>query len=250
MSAVQQTRLGSAPAHGGQAAADSTPNTLRQLLRLLYWLMLSLIFSIIIEWIGMIFWWPEEGANHSLAMLSAELGYLSGDLRESLLVSDTAAYATAFADTLYHWLWQKTGLETAIVWLAATPPPGASSWQASLHILYAAVAQFVSAAANITQVFAVRLAVLTLAMPAFALAVLLGTPDGLVMRDLRRWSGGRESSFLYHHAKRWIWPLFIAVWVFYLSLPMSIHPAFSILPFAALIGLVVTITVSTFKKYL
>ncbi len=250
MSTVQQARQGSAPAHGGQAAAERTPNALGQLLRLLYWLVLALFFSIIIEWVGMIFWWPEEGANHSLAMLSAELGYLSGDLRTSLLVSDTAAYATAIADTLYHWLWQKTGLETLVLWLATPPPPGASSWQTGLHSFYLGVAQFVSAAANITQVFAVRLAVLTLAMPAFALAVLLGILDGLVMRDRRRWSGGRESSFLYHHAKRWIWPLFIAVWVLYLSLPTSIHPAFSILPFAALIGLVVTITVSTFKKYL
>jgi integrating conjugative element membrane protein (TIGR03747 family) len=250
MSTAQQARQANAPAHGGQRTVDNTPGLLSNLLRLVYWLLLALIFSILVEWIGMMFWWPEQGANHSLDMLQNELSYLSGDLRASLLVSDTAAYASAFADTLYHWLWQKTGLETAILWLAATPPPGASSLQASAHTLYVAIAQFVSAAANITQVFGVRLAVLTLAMPAFALAVLLGVLDGLVMRDLRRWSGGRESSFLYHHAKRWIWPLFITVWVFYLSLPMSIHPAFSILPFAALIGMVVTVTVSTFKKYL
>jgi len=151
---------------------------------------------------------------------------------------------------LYHWLWQKTGLEAAILWLAASPPPGASSVQTTAHALYVAIAQFVSTAANITQVFGVRLAVLTLAMPAFLLAILAGVLDGLVMRDLRRWGGGRESSYLYHHAKRWIWPLFIAVWVFYLSLPFSIHPAFSILPFAALIGLLVAITAASFKKYL
>ncbi len=250
MTASQQARQGQAPAHGGSAAAERTPGALGALLQLIYWLLLSLLFSIIVEWIGMVFWWPDEGANHSLNMLRAELGYLSGDLRATLVVSDTAAYARAFADTLYQWLWQKTGLETLILWLAASPPPDASVWVAGLHGFYIAVAQFISAAANITQVFAVRLAVLTLAMPAFGLAVLLGVLDGLVMRDLRRWGGGRESSFLYHHTKRWIWPLFIAVWVFYLSLPWSIHPAFSILPFAALIGLVVTLTVSTFKKYL
>ncbi len=250
MTTAQRTQQSNAPAHGGRQAADSAPGILGGLLRLLYWLVLALLFSIFVEWIGMVFWWPEEGVNHSLDMLRNELGYLSGDLRKTLLVSDTAAYATAFAEAIYHWLWQKTGLEAAILWLAAPPPPGASSWHTSAHTLYSTIAQFVSAAANITQVFAVRLAVLSLAMPAFVLAMLLGVLDGLVMRDLRRWGGGRESAFLYHHTKRWIWPLFIAVWVFYLSLPISIHPAFSILPFAALIGLIVTVTVSTFKKYL
>ena len=156
----------------------------------------------------------------------------------------------AFADTTYHWLWQRTGLESAIAWLAATPATHASAWQLGLHEGYTRVADFVVAAATITQVFAVRLAVLTLAMPAFALAILVGVLDGLVLRDLRRWGGGRESSYLYHHAKRWIWPLFITAWVLYLSLPFSVHPAFSILPFAALIGLLVAITAASFKKYL
>ena len=120
----------------------------------------------------------------------------------------------------------------------------------ALHEGYTRIADFIVAAATITQVFAVRLAVLTLAMPAFALAILVGVLDGLVLRDLRRWGGGRESSYLYHHAKRWIWPLFITAWVLYLSLPFSVHPAFSILPFAALIGLLVAITAASFKKYL
>jgi len=61
--------------------------------RLFFWLFVSLLFSILVEWIGMIFWWPEQGTHHSLTMLSNELGYLSGDLRTSLAVSDTSAYA-------------------------------------------------------------------------------------------------------------------------------------------------------------
>jgi len=236
--------------HSGQQTADSTPSLLRGLARLVFWLFVALLFSILVEWIGMVFWWPDEGMAHSRAMLADELGYLSGDLRATLLVSDTAAFAQGFAETVYHWLWQKTGLESVMAWLAETPPADASTWQAGLHAGYALVADFVVAAATITQVFSVRLAVLSLAMPAFALAILVGTLDGLVLRDLRRWGGGRESSYLYHHAKRWIWPLFITAWVLYLSLPFSVHPAFSILPFAALIGLLVAITAASFKKYL
>ena len=32
------------------------------------WLLLSLVFSILIEWVGMVLWWPEEGLAHSRKM--------------------------------------------------------------------------------------------------------------------------------------------------------------------------------------
>ncbi len=235
--------------HGGKGAARETPGLIGAVLRLIFWLIVSLLFSILIEWIGMTFWWDDEGAAHSRGMLTTEIGYLSGDLRRTALVSDTAAYARAFADTSYEWLWQRTGLARAIR-RAANPPDAASALQQGIYNLYSAVADYVVAAATITQVFAVRVAVLTLAMPAFAMASLVGAIDGLARRDLRRWGGGRESSFLYHHAKRWIWPTFITAWVVYLSLPFSLHPALAVLPFAAGVGLLVAVTTSSFKKYL
>ena len=83
--------------HSGQQAADATPSLLRGFLRLVFWLFVALLFSILVEWVGMLFWWPDEGTAHSRAMLADELGYLSGDLRATLLVSDTAAFAKDFA---------------------------------------------------------------------------------------------------------------------------------------------------------
>ena len=47
----------------------------------------------------------------------------------------------------------------------------------------------------------------------------------LMSRDLRRWGGGRESSFVYHYAKNAAMPLIIASWVQYLALPVSLHPS-------------------------
>lgn len=236
--------------HGGKKAARATPGLLGAILRLLLWLILSLLFSILIEWVGMTFWWPDAGAAHSRMMLADEIGYLSGDLRRTALVQDTAAYARAFADAGYEWLWRRTGLEAAMRWAAAPVTDKAQALQQGVHNAYLLVADYVAAAATITQVFAVRVAVLTLAMPAFGLAALVGAIDGLVRRDLRRWGGGRESSFLYHHAKRLIWPLFILAWVVYLSLPFSLHPALAVLPFAAGFGLLVAVTTGSFKKYL
>ena len=36
----------------------------------------------------------------------------------------------------------------------------------------------------------------------FVLLTWVGLVDGLVQCDLRRWGGGRESSYVYHYAKR------------------------------------------------
>jgi len=101
-----------------------------------------------------------------------------------------------------------------------------------------------------TQVFAVRLAILTLATPVFVLFTLVALVDGLVRRDLRRWGGGRESSFVYHYAKQSVLPLVALAWVVYLSLPFSVHPSLVVLPFAALFAVSVSIMAGTFKKYL
>ena len=63
----------------------------------------------------------------------------------------------------------------------------------------------------------------------------------LVQRDLRRWGGGRESSFLYHHAKRLVWPSIVMAWVVYLAMPISVHPNFVILPFAVLSAIAIAV---------
>ncbi len=103
---------------------------------------------------------------------------------------------------------------------------------------------------QVTQVFSVRLAILILAMPVFLLFSLVALVDGLVQRDLRRWGGGRKSSFVYHYAKKAAFPLVILTWVTYLALPFSLHPTFVVLSFAMLFALTVAVTASTFKKYL
>ncbi len=61
---------------------------------------------------------------------------------------------------------------------------------------------------------------------------------------------GKDSSFVYHYAKKAALPLVVSTWVIYLAFPFSLHPSFIVLPFAMLFALSVTVTASTFKKYL
>lgn len=214
------------------------------------WILVSLVFSILIEWIGMVFWWEEQGLAHSRQMLVNELQFLGADFHRSWLTEHPMQFASDLSDRFYYFAFEWTGIVDLIQWI--TPPPilEEPGVRPLLHALYRPVADFVLAGMQITQVFAVRLAILTLATPVFGLFTLVALVDGLVRRDLRRWGGGRESSFVYHYAKKAALPLIVTAWVLYLALPVSLHPSWIILPFALVFGFAVTITASTFKKYL
>jgi len=213
-------------------------------------LLLSLAFSILFEWIGMTFFWSDEGSLHSREMLASDISFLNDDFRLSVMTSSPARFATRFANLFYHYLFEATGFIDFIHWIQAPPSVDDSSIRITLRTVYATIADYIVAAITITQVFAVRLAVLTLSLPVFVLFGLVGITEGLVQRDLRRWGGGRESSFLYHHAKRWVWPSFLAAWLVYLSIPWSVHPNFVVMPFGALFATSLAVTSATFKKYL
>jgi len=225
-------------------ASGSSSGILSFLLSAILWLFLSLLISILIEWIGMTWWWPEEGTQHSIDMYERELGHLGGDLHQSMLVSDPAGLAVTFAGYVQS-LWERSGLLDLVVWMAVPPSPD-DRFRQIIHGLHG----YAAATVFITMVFAVRVAILILAMPIFALFALVALVDGLVERDLRRFSAGRESAYIFHLAKAATTPMLILAWTIYLSMPFSIHPAIVILPFAGLFALFIRITASSFKKYL
>jgi len=224
--------------------------SLTAIAKIIQWLLLSLLFSIIIEWAGMVLWWPDEGLDHSRTMLATEISYLDNDFRRSVVTSDPAQFAKRFADNTYHYLFEVTRFVDFIHWVSPSPTMNEKGLRPKLHKIFHPIAEFVIAMMQVTQVFSVRLAILTLAMPIFLLFSLVALVDGLVQRDLRRWGGGRESSFVYHYAKKAAFPIVVLSWVIYLALPFSLHPTFVVVPFATLFALTVVVTASTFKKYL
>jgi integrating conjugative element membrane protein (TIGR03747 family) len=200
-------------------------------------LLVALMFSIVLEWVGLVFWWPQQGAEHSRNMLIAEIGYLNADFRQSLMSANPAALGQGIAEAFYHYGFERTGL-TGLIQTLNAPDQPRDGW--GLH----------QATVTITQVFALRLAVLVLASPLFALAAIVGVTDGLVERDRRRFGGAREKGLVYHHAKRCVGPTLIGAWGVYLSLPVSVHPNVVILPFAGLFALALGVSAGTFKKTL
>jgi len=152
------------------------------------------------------------------------------------------------------WVFVKTGLQQKMDEAAARArAPSQGSVRDFRYILgqaFVFAESYLIAAAFTTLTFLVRLLVLMLALPLFLMAAFVGFVDGLVRRDVRRFGAGRESGFLYHRAKAALMPLTMLPWVVYLALPVSLNPLLILLPSAALLGLVVSLTVGSFKKYL
>lgn len=218
--------------------------------RFVMFLFVTLLLAIAIEWIGMVWWWSDEGIHHSERMMQRETSFLSEDFQQSLLASNPAVFARWFADNAYYWGFEWTGLASGIRYLGATPPYDAGQGRQVAHQIYQVVEPFVLSAVLMTQTFALRLAVLILASPVFVLFAAVGFADGLMRRDLRRWGGGRESSVAHGAARAFIIPLVMAPWMIYLALPFSLHPNFIILPCAVALGMAICVTSATFKKYL
>lgn len=222
---------------------------LATLASIVQWLLLSLVLSIVIEWVGITWWWPDEGLDHGRTMLATELGYLQTDFRRSLISDRPMAIAKAMMDHVSRVRETVNRLvDPVAAWYATsgiTKQPRQTPNSSD-----STVARYAQAAGQTAELFAVRVAILVLALPVFGLAGLVGLVEGLVARDLRRWGGGRESSFVYHWAKRTAIPFLVLAWVVYLAMPVSLHPTIIVLPCATAFGLSLSITASTFKKYL
>ncbi|PMY33091.1 MULTISPECIES: TIGR03747 family integrating conjugative element membrane protein [Pseudomonas] len=217
-------------------------------LRIIGLLIASLLFSILIEFAGLLLFWGDQGSQHSQAMLTSELGWLSEHFKSSLILQQPGPTIVQWLDFLNQWLLVKTGFAD-FTQQARVSSQGNSFWSWT-NQLYVSIENFVLAAVYVTFTFVVRLTILVLATPLFLLAMFTGFVDGLVRRDLRKFGAGRESSFVYHRAKRAVIPMLIVPWVIYLSLPFSLNPMAVFLPCAVMLGITTKITATTFKKYL
>ena len=59
----------------------------------LAWLFLALISSIVIEIVGMKWWWPDEGVQHSYAMVQYELNQLRNEDEGLIMTNSQRAFA-------------------------------------------------------------------------------------------------------------------------------------------------------------
>ncbi|KVC94938.1 hypothetical protein WI77_10655 [Burkholderia ubonensis] len=213
----------------------------------------SLFLAVLIEWVGMLVLWHDQGWHHAQAMLHHETEQLAADFFDSLLVHEPAHTAQVWLDGAYRMIIVKTGL---LAWIRdADAQTHANSMKGTdlrhyLGLVAVHLEDYLLAALYTGLTFLVRLLVLIMVLPLFVVAAFTGFVDGLVRRDVRRFGAGRESGFLHHRAKATLMPLAVFPWVVYLALPISANPLLVLLPCAALLGMSIDVTMGTFKKYL
>ncbi|WP_431819421.1 TIGR03747 family integrating conjugative element membrane protein [Burkholderia sp. F1] len=214
----------------------------------------ALMLSLVVECVCMALFWPEQSWHHARDMLNYELAQLSRDFTRSAIVQEPGRTAHALVEQAYQWIFVKTGLAGNIQDASQHARAGSlqqvKNFRYYLGVVYVHLEAYLIAAAYTALVFLLRLVVLCLSLPLFLLAAVVGLVDGLVRRDLRRFSAGRESGFIYHRARASLMPLAVLPWVIYLALPISVHPLLVLLPCALLLGLAVDIAAGSFKKYL
>lgn len=192
------------------------------------------MLAIALEWLGKAFLWRNTCASHSEQVLQAtwqwwrDFASAPVWLVEDLaIVSDTLQQGIA---ALVHSLNGQSGL----------------FWTETVTSMIRCA---LLSAGNVTLTFLLRLEILLQALPLFALTITIGLIDGLVRRDLRRFSAGHESGFVYHHARRMISSSLIATGLVWLAVPIFLVPEYVFIPAAAGIGLAVSMTGGSFKKY-
>jgi len=211
-----------------------------------FWLVMSLVFSILTEWIGIATVWQEQGRQHAVNTLAQDMRHLDQLITQK--TSGAAQYIRNKTESLNDWIFRHTTdahWSTRInEWLNPR-----NSRKGQNNKRQSPYQEYIEAAPYVVQSFFVRLALVALSLPIFAICALVGMVDGLVERDLRRWGGGRESSLTYNLARKSVFPSFVSACVLYISLPVSIPPLWLMGPFALSVGVFSRVVFERLKKY-
>ena len=179
------------------------------------------LLSVLLEWAGIALgWWP---ATHSRDLLMIERSYVEA-IDDYPLSPLRPTQMTAMA-------WGQFDRGLSFVGLGAS------------------AGVYGVAAINTVKLLLLRGVIVVLALPGYVLAIVAGLFEGLVARDIRKFTGGHESAYVFHKAKRWIAPSVVVTVTLYLMLPWSVPPALLFAPTMLLAAGMVYIAASRFKKF-
>ncbi|MBJ9136064.1 TIGR03747 family integrating conjugative element membrane protein [Citrobacter farmeri] len=213
----------------------------------------ALLVSLLIEYVCIAVLWPEEGAAHSYRVMVAESRWLSEGYTRSLLMAAPVETVSRWVHLAWQWLFVDSGFSH---WLQSFRETGQKGNGFIPFInrfggsLVSWLSEYLQATLWVTLIFFIRVMILFLSLPLFGLVIITGIVEGLVRRDLRRYGAGYESSFVYHHARRFIKPALYGPCMFYLAWPTAVWPNLLLLPAALMLGGVLAIVTASFKKYL
>ena len=188
--------------------------------------------------------WPE-GVEHLRAILAEDLARVAQLGGDNPFLTEVAI---GTANALYAVLFELTGIHEMGMRFAQGPALSIpDTITRSAYFVYREGIEVVMVG---TQLFGVRVALLGSGVPLLALIYVVALVDGLVQRAVRRASGGRESSSLYHRAKYLQILGAAGVLALVLLLPISADPRWVGVPAIVLIALAARVQGSFYKKHL
>jgi hypothetical protein len=125
------------------------------------------------------------------------------------------------------------------------------SWLAGLSSLKISIlSQAFALLIAVTEIIVTRFFIFLLSMPLFVLFMIIFMTDGLVAREIRKFRGARESTFIFHRAKLCMGFSFFVPLFIYLSLPVFISPMLFLITQSLMLSISAHFAVKYFKKYL
>jgi integrating conjugative element membrane protein (TIGR03747 family) len=219
------------------------------LIAFIAWMVMALLISILIEWAGIAWFWPEQGVQHSRDMVNMEYRYLNHKVKTEVEVYRYQSTIIKTFNTITVHIAGSTVMSSVRQMTSNPVNENTGRFRSWMNGMIREYSEYVYAAFYITQLFFIRLAIILLSLTVFVLFGMVGIADGLTERELRRWGAGRESSTMFNLAKRMIYPAFIVACVLYISFPTTIHPALIMVPFGALFGYSLKVGFEKLKKY-
>ncbi|HGX9192135.1 TPA: DUF4400 domain-containing protein [Escherichia coli] len=178
----------------------------------------ALVLRVVLELVGLYFWWPQEGSRHVFQVMRQE--------RAELVIA-----------------LQPHPLGNEIVMLLENGATRILMVNKLLRKPFTALAYTLVS-------FMQRLTWLAVMQPLSCLCALTALADGLVQRDLRRFGSGLESVFLHRYVIRFGSSVATTLWVFYLAQPLFLPAMLVLLPTGLWFGITLWMVAGSFKRWL
>lgn len=183
----------------------------------------ALVLRVVLELLGLYFWWPQEGSRHVFQVMEQEKVELVIALQPHPLGREIRAL-------LEHGITRVNDVRHKAV---------SRLFHAPVTVLaYTMIS------------FALRLTWLVIMLPLLCHSAVTGLTEGLVQRDLRRFGSGLESVFLHRYVIRSGSSVATTLWVFFLAQPLFLPAMLVLLPAALWSGVAVWMVAGSFKRWL
>lgn len=217
-------------------------------IKLAFLLLLTFLGILIVAWIvDLVFVfkvWPE-GVDRLKGILNADLAHA---LRFAQYWDVSPEMVTETANLVYELIFKATGIHD--MGMRFADQEALSIPDTIVRSTYVANGEAIEVMMIGTQLYGVRLVNLIFMMPLLALVFVIALADGLTQRAIRRASGGRESASMYHRAKHLQVVLMVMGSALSLVQAVSADPRWIWVPGAVILGVLVRLQWSYYKKHL